>query len=71
MSFTLHHGDALDILRGMPDASVDAVVSDPPYGLSDQPADAVRACLTAWLAGGRHDCPGARPMVCCGHGSQG
>jgi site-specific DNA-methyltransferase (adenine-specific) len=25
------HGDALDVLRGMPDASVDAVVMDPPY----------------------------------------
>jgi DNA modification methylase len=25
------HGDCLDVLRGMPDASVDAVVTDPPY----------------------------------------
>lgn len=30
---TLHHGDALDILRTIPDASIDAVVTDPPYGL--------------------------------------
>lgn len=30
----LYHGDCLDVLRGMPDASVDAVVTDPPYGLS-------------------------------------
>jgi len=28
------HGDCLDVMRGMTDASVDAVVSDPPYGLS-------------------------------------
>lgn len=27
----LHHGDALDVLRSMPNASVDAVVTDPPY----------------------------------------
>ena len=33
-AFTLHHGDCLDILRDMPDASVDAVVTDPPYGLT-------------------------------------
>lgn len=33
-AFTLHHGDCLDVLRGMPDASVDAIVTDPPYGLS-------------------------------------
>jgi site-specific DNA-methyltransferase (adenine-specific) len=30
----LHHGNCLDILRTLPDASVDAVVTDPPYGLS-------------------------------------
>ncbi|QEL64759.1 site-specific DNA-methyltransferase (adenine-specific) [Oryzomicrobium terrae] len=35
----------------MADSSVDSVVTDPPYGLSDhKPADVV-ACLTAWLAG--------------------
>ena len=27
------HGDCLDVLRSMPDASVDAVVTDPPYGV--------------------------------------
>jgi site-specific DNA-methyltransferase (adenine-specific) len=30
---TLHHGDCLDVLKTLPDASVDAVVTDPPYGL--------------------------------------
>jgi DNA modification methylase len=25
------HGDCLDVMRGMPDASVDAVITDPPY----------------------------------------
>lgn len=28
---TLHHGDCLAVLRTMPDASVDSVVTDPPY----------------------------------------
>lgn len=27
-------GDALEVLRGMPDGCVDAVVTDPPYGIS-------------------------------------
>lgn len=27
----LHHGDCLDVMRGIPDQSVDAVVTDPPY----------------------------------------
>jgi DNA modification methylase len=31
---TLHHGDCLDVLRTLPDASVDSVVTDPPYNLS-------------------------------------
>jgi DNA modification methylase len=31
---TLHLGDCLEVMRTMPDASVDAVVTDPPYGLS-------------------------------------
>ena len=32
-SIVLHHGDCLEVLRRLPDASVDAVVTDPPYGL--------------------------------------
>lgn len=34
MSVQLHLGECLTVLRTMPDASVDAVVTDPPYGLS-------------------------------------
>jgi len=30
----VHHGNCLDILRTMPDACIDAIVTDPPYGLS-------------------------------------
>ena len=30
---TLYHGDCLDVLRELPDCSVDAVCTDPPYGL--------------------------------------
>lgn len=32
-SVVLHHGDCLNVLRQLPDASVDSVVTDPPYGL--------------------------------------
>ena len=31
MTYTLYHGDCLDILPTIPDASVDAVITDPPY----------------------------------------
>lgn len=36
MSIEIIHGDCLDVLRGMPDASVDAVVTDPPYSSGGQ-----------------------------------
>ncbi len=32
--WVVHNGDCLDVLRSMPDASVDAVVTDPPYSVS-------------------------------------
>lgn len=30
----LHLGDCLEVLRAMPDNSVDSIVTDPPYGLA-------------------------------------
>ena len=35
----VRHADCLTALRDMPDASVDAVVTDPPYGLSNTRPD--------------------------------
>jgi DNA modification methylase len=32
--YVLHLGDCLDAMRGMADNSIDAIVTDPPYGLS-------------------------------------
>src|SRR5574343_308478 len=49
--FTLHLGDCLEAMRAMPDNSVDACVTDPPYGLSDHRPQDVTDCLTAWLKG--------------------
>ncbi|EFQ84347.1 DNA (cytosine-5-)-methyltransferase [Aeromicrobium marinum DSM 15272] len=34
---TVRHGNAFDLLRELPDASVDAVVTDPPYGIATPP----------------------------------
>ena len=31
MTTTVIHGDALQVMQGMPDATIDAVVMDPPY----------------------------------------
>lgn len=46
---SLHLGDCLEVMREMADDSIDAVVTDPPYGLSKEP-DIVEV-LTHWLAG--------------------
>jgi len=45
----LRLGDCLETLRAMPDASVDSVVTDPPYGLGKEPK--ARDVLRAWLDG--------------------
>lgn len=34
MTYQLHLGDCLEVLAGLPDNSVDSIVTDPPYGLS-------------------------------------
>lgn len=53
MNYTLLNGNNLDLLRAMPDNSVDAVVTDPPYGLGKEP-DAF-AMLRDWMETGHHD----------------
>lgn len=30
---TVHHGDCIEVLRGLPSGSVDSIVTDPPYGI--------------------------------------
>lgn len=51
MSVRLYHGDCLDILPTLDENSIDAIVTDPPYGLSDHSPVDVVACLTAWMSG--------------------
>jgi site-specific DNA-methyltransferase (cytosine-N4-specific) len=57
-SITLHHGDALEVARGMESGSVDCIVTSPPYfglrdygtegqyGLEDSPAEYVETMRT-------------------------
>ena len=46
-------GDCLNVLKAFEDNSIDAVVTDPPYGLSKEP-DIVEV-LTKWMAGEPYD----------------
>ncbi len=41
MSVELHLGDCLEVMKSMPDKSVDAVITDPPYGINKAEWDSV------------------------------
>jgi DNA modification methylase len=57
MRYTLHHGDCLDILKTLADCSVDAIVTDPPYGLGKEP-DPVKV-MAAWVSQGYFEVEGS------------
>jgi DNA modification methylase len=59
----VHRGDCLDVLRAMPAESVDAVVTDPPYGLAEHPRRNVERALLAWLTGDREHVPDGRGFM--------
>ena len=50
---TLHAGDCLPAMKTLASNSVDAIVSDPPYGLGKEPDPLVM--LRAWLEGGHYE----------------
>ena len=52
----IYHGDCLEWLRTLPECSVDACVTDPPYGLGRPPP--IREVLSAWLEGERYHATG-------------
>lgn len=60
---TIHHGDCLTVLRTMPDASVDAIVTDPPYGLSNTTPAQVADTITQWVTGNREYLPTGRGFM--------
>ena len=51
------NGDCLEELRAMPDNSVDAVITDPPYGLSNTTPTQVAETIAAWVTGDREHVP--------------
>ena len=57
MKFELHHGDCLDVLKTLADCSVDAIVTDPPYGLGKEP-DPVKV-MAAWILQGYFEVEGS------------
>ena len=54
------HGDCLEELKKLEDNSVDAVVTDPPYGLSNTKPAQVADVLKAWVTGDTVSVPAKR-----------
>lgn len=48
MTFDLHHGDCLEVMAGLPDASVDMVLCDLPYGTTACKWDSVIPFAPLW-----------------------
>lgn len=60
---TLHGGDCLDVLASLPENSIDAVVTDPPYGLGNTSSALVAETITRWVAGDRTFIPEGRGFM--------
>ena len=60
MSTTIIHGDCLEELKKLEDNSIDAVVCDPPYGLSNTKPAQVADVLKAWVTGDTVSVPAKR-----------
>ena len=59
MTARVIHSESLEWLRSQPDNTIDAIVTDPPYGLSNHTPKAIRECLAKWLAGETYTHKGA------------
>lgn len=63
MNIEVINDDCLNALRGMPDNSVDAIVTDPPYGLSNTTPKRVAETLAAWAGGDLEYVPTGRGFM--------
>ena len=57
---TIIHGDCLEELKNLDDNSIDAVICDPPYGLSNTKPQQVADVLKAWVTGDTVSVPAKR-----------
>ena len=57
---TIIHGDCLEELKNLDDNSIDAVICDPPYGLSNTKPAQVADVFKAWVTGDTEAVPAKR-----------
>jgi len=51
MKYQLITGDCLEKLKTLPDNSIDSIVTDPPYGLSELSSDKIISTMREWSTG--------------------
>jgi DNA modification methylase len=59
----VYHGNCLDELKNIPDDYVDAIVTDPPYGLGDSDPDYILSALKMWMDGDRSHIPAGKGFM--------
>lgn len=52
MKIAIYHGDCVDVLKDMPNNSIDTLITDPPYGLGE--IKDLSGLLSEWLDSGKH-----------------
>jgi site-specific DNA-methyltransferase (adenine-specific) len=59
----VYHGNCLDELKNIPDNYVDAIVTDPPYGLGDSDPNYIIDALKMWMDGDRAHIPAGKGFM--------
>jgi site-specific DNA-methyltransferase (adenine-specific) len=59
----VYSGNCLDELKNIPDNYVDAIVTDPPYGLGDSDPDYIVDALKMWMNGDRAHIPAGKGFM--------
>lgn len=57
----IFHGNSLEVLKHIPDNSIDAIVTDPPYGLNSN--DYVAETIAKWIGGERDFIPDGKGFM--------
>lgn len=60
---TVYHGNCLDELKNLPDNSIDAIVTDPPYGLSNIDVNVFTSAIVKWAEGDRAFMPSGKGFM--------
>ena len=63
MTVELHLGDCLEVMKSIPDKSIDAVITDPPYGVQKATWDDEIPPIDIWKESGRTLIPNGNLLV--------